>query len=205
MAALSATAAGPRDRATADDGGPGVVRVRRGGGGVSGGRVSGGGVGVTRSPRAVAAQAIESEEVAEIALSGSITSDPGSPDTLVDTDPASAGLPDSEPGEPGRGGATRGEQIEFFDIGVRGKRSGRTIILWGAEFAFVNCEIAVTDGLPVGYTGAIGQVGPNPGSASMMQFTLETGGEITLTVQPATSGNPSAPQRPVRTLTMQVP
>lgn len=202
LAAMTAMGAGPGDREGSDD--SGVVRVRRGGGGD-------GGVEVTRSARAVRAEqaATESDETPAIAPSGSIMPDPGMTDgELVDLDPVAAGLPDAVPGEPDilpPGQTPHAEEIEFYDIGVRGKRSGRTIMLWGAEFAFVNCEIVVADGLAVGYTGAIGEIGVNPGSSSVMQFTLQCGGEITLTVQPAASGSLTTPNRPVRTITMQVP
>ena len=209
MTALSALAAGPRDGGgSGDTPQNGVVRVRRGS--PAGAESSVGVIRSTRPARAVETAAAQSEGLAP---SGTITPDPaptpGTTDEVVDTDPIKAGLPDGVEGEPDAGGGGGAgpdrQEIQFYDIGVRGKRHGRTITLWGAEFAFVNCDIQVTGGLPVGFSGAMGRIGENPGSASMIEFTLEAGGEVTLTVQPKASGSLTTPQRPVRTITMTVP
>ena len=122
--------------------------------------------------------------------------------TIEDTDPERPGLPDAEPGD--RTPPQVEESFSFYDIGVRGKRVGRVVKLVGAEFVFANVDIDVAQGLPLGYTGVRGSVGSAPGSASLVEFEVASGGELVLTVQPA-SASLSTPSRPVRTVTMVVP
>ena len=78
-------------------------------------------------------------------------------------------------------------------------------MLIGAEVAFADRGIEVRAGIPLGCSGVMGRAGVNPGSAPAIVFELQSGGQITLSVQPVPSGNPSAPLRPIRTVTMQVP
>lgn len=135
--------------------------------------------------------------------SGPSSAPDAGPDVIPDPDPVAAGLPDATSGE-APDGPTPSETIMFTDIGVRGERNGRIVKLVGAEVVFANCAVEVQGGTPLGYTGVMGSAGPNPGSAPAVRFTLESGGSVTLTIQPAPASR-TAPSRPVRTITMVVP
>ena len=123
---------------------------------------------------------------------------------LNDPDPERPGLPDAVAGEPGPDGEARPEAIVLRDIRVRGERVGRFVRFVGAELVFADRAMDASHGTPIGFNGVMGSVGPNTGSAPLIEFELPTGGEITLRVQ-AAAVNPNAPARLERTVTLQVP
>jgi hypothetical protein len=202
LAGLSAVAqAGPRSSEDRQPGGD-VVRVRRGGSGQSGAST----VGVTRgAPARVESQPVQDDggESAASSTGGPEAAPDAMPDVLPDLDPIAAGLPDATAGE-APDAPTPSEVIMFTDIGVRGERNGRIVKLSGAEVVFADCAVQVQGGTPLGYTGVMGSANANPGSVPAVRFTLESGGTVTLTIQPAPA-NRTAPSRPVRTITMIVP
>lgn len=206
LAGLTAVAQGGAAKADDDRNGPSVTRITRGG--AAAGNTS---VGVMRGSRVEPAKessAPESTQPPALGLSGSIAPDSADGvedfEEIIDPDPIKAGLPDATAGEPPTRAAPN-ETFSFPDIGVRGERNGRMIKLVGAQLAFANCEVLVSEGTPLGYTGVMGRVGPNAGSAPALRFTLDSGGTVILTVQPLPGGNAATPNRPVRTVTMTVP
>ncbi len=199
MVALAGLSASAVAQDAASRGQPDVVRIRRGGSSTEGGSST---VGVTRGAAPEASQSPPALASAPAPIPASDGASDGEV-TVPDLDPTGAGLPDAQPGE-GPGVAQPSQTIILEDIGVRGEREGRTVKFIGAEVVFADCAVEVLGGTPLGYTGVMGRVNPNPGSAPAIRFTLESGGTITLTIQPL-PGNRGTPLRPVRTVTMQVP
>ncbi|MEZ6233629.1 MAG: hypothetical protein R3B68_05530 [Phycisphaerales bacterium] len=208
VAAAAAMAVSAGWAVAASDDGPenGVVRIRRGGGSAGGA--------VYSARRAAVRAAAEAEGdgesggerggsgamLAASGLGGGGITD-GGPE-LVDTDPVAPGLPDAAMGEPDP--APVSEPIIMRDARVRGEQIGRTVRFIGAEVVFADIALDARYGTPIGFNGVMGVVGPNAGSAPVVEFELPAGAEVTLRVQ-SSALNPNAPSRRQQVVTLQVP
>lgn len=193
LAAYSASAPAIASAAMSS-GEPGVVTVRRGSSAPGGG---GGAVSAVRRAGAAETSAAQDREDA----AGDRVGDHGG-QRAGDRGDAKAdpGQPDGSPEL-----IATSETIVIPEIGVRGERVGRLLRIQGAEVVFADCGMLVSHGTALGHTGVMGSLLDTPGGTQpRLIFTLESGGDVTLTLQPL-PGNRSSPNRPVHTLTLRVP
>ena len=210
-AAIFALSAGGSLAAGGDEPDGGVVRVRRSGGS-NGGSVYSARRAAARSEaesdaggessgnRTAGGAAASGTMLAPSGLVGGGITD-GGPE-LIDLDPVAPGLPDALMGEPDPAPVT--ESIIMRDARVRGERSGRTVRFVGAEVVFADTAMDARFDTPIGFNGVMGVVGPNAGSAPVVEFELPAGSEVTLRVQ-SSALNPNAPSRREQVVTLRVP